>query len=286
MADLPHNTGDGLVMAEEIGAASSFISTLYIGPHNHPHNEPTGVLTRRPHLILINKNGERFTDEALILSEDWGWMLAMAVDRQPDKICYAIMDEIILRSYQKDKKEYASYESQAQLKHLDPLKQIEDGNIVVQGDTSWLDTVDEDIRSEAEEGRVKIADNLDEIAKWIGCNPDTLKTTILEYNTYCRNQYDAEFLKDPQYLFQILQPPYYAFKGQSGIDTCIGGLRINHRLEVLNKALVPIKGLFAAGVATSGWLGIGYGYYGSEMSFTTYSGYAAGENAAKFVAQS
>jgi len=32
MAQIPHNTGDGLIMAEEIGAGTSDISTMYIGP--------------------------------------------------------------------------------------------------------------------------------------------------------------------------------------------------------------------------------------------------------------
>jgi len=36
-------------------------------------------------------------------------------------------------------------------------------------------------------------------------------------------------------------------------------------------------------VAVGNWLSIGYGPFGSCFSFTTYSGYAAGKNAAKFV---
>jgi succinate dehydrogenase/fumarate reductase flavoprotein subunit len=72
-------------------------------------------------------------------------------------------------------------------------------------------------------------------------------------------------------------------RAYSGIDTCIGGLRTNHRLEVLNKNLYPIKGLFAAGVVIGNWLGVGYSFMGSNMSFTTYSGYAVGKIAAEYV---
>ena len=44
MAEVPHNTGDGLIMAEEIGAANTPVSSLYIGPHNHPHNPKDGTV--------------------------------------------------------------------------------------------------------------------------------------------------------------------------------------------------------------------------------------------------
>jgi succinate dehydrogenase/fumarate reductase flavoprotein subunit len=127
---------------------------------------------------------------------------------------------------------------------------------------------------------MKIVDTLDKIAEYIGCNAKTLKTTIADYNTYCQNQYDNEFLKNSQFLLPLTTPPYYVFKGYQGIDTCVGGLRINHRLEVLNKALYPIKNLYAAGVVTGGWLNQGYGFWGTEMSFTIYSGYTAGKAAA------
>jgi succinate dehydrogenase/fumarate reductase flavoprotein subunit len=116
MAKVPHNTGDGLIMAEEIGATSTHISTLYIGPHNHPFNERTGVLIRRPHVIKLNRNGERYADESMSLNNDWGWMFCMATDRQPDKVAYALMDESILRFFQTKKKLYASYETMASLK--------------------------------------------------------------------------------------------------------------------------------------------------------------------------
>jgi len=200
------------------------------------------------------------------------------------------MDENILRGMQKNKRMYASFEEMASFKkpigrkdEIDDLEAEGTNRPMPRDLTAWLDTVDRDIRSEEEAGRVKIASSLDEIAEWIGTKPDTLKQTVSQYNTYCKNGYDDDFLKDPQFLLPINTPPYYAFKGFSGVDTFNGGLRINHRQEVLNKKLYPIKGLFAAGVVAGGWCAIGSGFAGAEMSFTTYSGYAAGENAAEFI---
>lgn len=264
-----HNTGDGLIMAEEIGAASTHISTLFIGPHGHGWNEQTGVLVRRPHLIKINRNGERFVDESISVNRNWGWMMSMAVDRQPDKVCYAVMDEAMLRGFQKNKKIYAPYEAMA----------VREGDA---DETAWLDTIDKDIKDEEELDRIKIADNWDDIAGYIGCEAETLKDTIENYNDYCEKQYDGEFLKDAQFLLPLSTPPYYALKSYSGIDTCIGGLRINHRMQVMNKKIRPIKGLYAAGVVAGNWLGLGYGWFGSEMSFTAFSGYNAGKNATEY----
>jgi fumarate reductase flavoprotein subunit len=290
MAGAVHNTGDGLLMAEEIGAASTHISTLYIGPHNHPYNERTGVLVRRPNLINVNKYGERFGDESMYVDKEWSWMFSMALDRQPDKVCYSLMDESILRFYQAEKKVYTSTDVMASMKRGfgeardDKATPNKDPHRMSEAEiTAWLDTVDEDIREEEEAGRLKTANTLDEIAQWIGCDPETLKTTVAEYNTYCQNKYDAGFLKAPKYLLPLTTLPYYAIRTYSGIDTCIGGLRTNHRLEVLNKNLYPIKGLFAAGVVVGNWLGVGYSFMGSNMSFTTYSGWAVGKNAAEFV---
>lgn len=74
--------------------------------------------------------------------------------------------------------------------------------------------------------------------------------------------------------------PYYVFRAYQGIDTCLGGLRVNHHQQVMTRALYPIPALYAAGVLAGGWVGRNYGFFGSEMSFVTYSGYAVGENAA------
>jgi fumarate reductase flavoprotein subunit len=149
--------------------------------------------------------------------------------------------------------------------------------------TAWLDTIMDDINSEAEKGRVLIADTLDEVADWMGASRETVHSTIKEYNEYCRCGYDNDFLKDPEYLCPIVKPPFYVFTGYQGVDTCIGGIPVNHRQEVLREDRTPIPGLYAAGVCTSGWMGFTYGYFGSCMSYVIYSGYAAGENASKHI---
>ena len=296
MSRIPHNTGDGLIMAEEVGAKTGDISTLYIGPHNHGagHSELTGLFIRRPQSLKVNRNGERFIDEGVWTNSDFGWMVSYSTDRQPGKMTWVIFDDRMVRdmiarnerislfeaisakdiSFHKD----ADGQAKASEKDIDE-KFLFFHQKEYRGE--WLENLPEDVESEMAAGRVSICQTLEDAADWIGCDAGTLKDTMDRYNMHCHNGYDADFLKQPCHLIPLETPPYYVFQGPSGIDTCIGGIHINHRLEVIDKGQRPIPGLYAAGVCTSGWLAGGYGFYGSELSFTMYSGRTAGTNAAK-----
>lgn len=264
MAKVPHNTGDGLVMAEEIGAQIGKLSTLYIGPHNHfpGASEAVGVVPRRPYAIKVNRNGKRFVDESLY-TDSHSWYQSISIDRQPGKTCYAIIDSDILDMYKQNKVEMGYMERRFNRHDKYPFE--------------WIDKLDEGFVHEQEAGRAKIANDFDEIAEWIGCDKDTLRNTIEEYNAACDAGHDSRFMKDPYYLMAIRKPPFYAVAGPSGVDTFIGGVQIDESFHVLNNDDDPIPGLYAAGVVASGWLGNFYGNPGSEMSFTLYSGQNAGK---------
>jgi predicted oxidoreductase len=69
----------------------------------------------------------------------------------------------------------------------------------------------------------------------------------------------------------------------SGIDTCLGGLKVDHRQRVMNKEGRSIPGLYAAGVMCSGWFNDNYCFFGSEMSYTIFSGRSSGKEAAQYI---
>ncbi|MFC1945884.1 FAD-dependent oxidoreductase [Chloroflexota bacterium] len=135
---------------------------------------------------------------------------------------------------------------------------------------------------------VKIANNWNELASWIGCNPDVLKATIHEYNECCDHGRDPIFGKRNELLIPLRTPPFYVIKGNSDFLDTIGGIKINERMEVLNQEDMPIPGLFAAGVATGGWETESYcaPLSGEASGFAVNSGRIAGENAAKLITQS
>jgi len=134
---------------------------------------------------------------------------------------------------------------------------------------------------------VKIAKNWKEMADWIGCNPGVLKATIDEYNNFCDHGRDPIFGKRNELLIPLRQPPFYAVKGNSDFLDTIGGIKVNEKMEVLNKEDLPIPGLYAAGVITGGWETESYcsPLSGEASGFATNSGRIAAENAAKFVSR-
>ena len=67
----------------------------------------------------------------------------------------------------------------------------------------------------------------------------------------------------------------------------IGGIKINHNMEVLDSRDNPIPGLYAGGNDTGGWEPDTYNAFLSShaMGFAINSGRIAGEHAAQFLAR-
>ncbi len=243
--------GDGLIMAQEAGAAiENFVTLLKEGPRIDLHTWPLMSLERDPVTLWVNSRGERFTDEAIGMHP---FEAANPILRQPGKVNYSLLDTSI-----KEKM------------------------------AEKLPELDKALQSEIRRGRVKAAGTWDEIAEWIGAAPAMLNSTVNEYNTFCERGYDALFAKELRYLLPLYQPPFYAIKCYPHMLDTMGGIRINERMEVLDPDNKPISGLYAAGVATSGWESENYcsDLSGSAMGFALSSGQIAGESAAAFISRS
>lgn len=284
MAQVPHNTGDGFLMAEEVGGVEGGIGTLFIGPHNHfPRaSETVGMLMRRPHPIKINRLGERFVNEGIPF-EEFGWMQCANVDIQPGKVCYILMDQAYIDSV-KNGTDYlppridtgCMLDQPPVMFGTHPIDQGKDPD-------TWRERVDEHFQYEVDQGHAKICQTLEETAQFIGCPVDALTETVEHYNACCHRGYDEEFLKRKEFLVPVEQAPYYVIRGESGIDTCLGGLKINNHQEVVDRDGCAIPGLYASSVMCSGWFNGLYAFFGSEMSFVIYSGRAAAAEAAGYV---
>jgi fumarate reductase flavoprotein subunit len=252
-------TGDGYLMAKEAGAATDDLVTVNnFSPHHYPWNPHITWLVRRPYLPWVNKKGERFIDESVwMYAGGIGW----AMGRQPDNVSFTLLDSKIRRDM------------------IRKLDAFEDAG------PPWIDELESDLRSESDKGRVGIADSWDEIAKYIGAKPEALKATIEQYNSFCDNGYDDEFAKNKKYLLPLRTPPFYAALGRQGFDVAIGGIKINHHMEVLNNNDNPIKGLYAIGNDAGGAQGDTYnfGLPGSSFGFALSSGFIAAENAVEYL---
>lgn len=269
------NIGDGLIMATEIGGATDGLGILHLAGPALPRSvcltigtKPNVIriqltsITLEPNTIWVNKRGKRFVDEAIGFNH---FESPNAVLQQPGNVCYTLFDSKITQSM------------------------TEQGLILgmglptgVQGNR--LTGLERELQIQAEKGWAKIADSWDEIADWIGADPEVLQATIDEYNTACDRGYDPIFNKERIYLLSLRTPPYYAVKGRADFLGTIGGIKINEYMEVIDKQENPIPGLYAAGIDTGGWEPESYCALlaGSTFGFAINSGRIAGENAAKF----
>lgn len=113
----------------------------------------------------------------------------------------------------------------------------------------------------------------------------TLSATMAVYNQHARQGRDPLFDKRPPILTALDQGPFVAleldFHDSYFSFFTLGGLKTSTDGEVLDRAGVPIPGLFAAGRCTSGLPAWGHGYSsGLSLADCTFFGRQAGRKAA------
>ena len=115
--------------------------------------------------------------------------------------------------------------------------------------------------------------------------PAVLEAIVKEYNLFCEKGHDELFAKDRQYVRNLKEPKFYAMRCVTMTLGSLGGIRINHMTEVLDKQERVIPGLYAAGNDASGMYGDSYNIYlsGTTLGFAVNSGRIAGENAFRYI---
>jgi fumarate reductase flavoprotein subunit len=253
------HTGDGIQMAFEAGADSEGLGNLllcgpcFVGGFGAFH------LAIEPTTVWVNKDGRRFIEEGLGCSP---FEAPNAMLRQPDQVCFSLFDESVKQQV------------------------LQQGYIRPDAATvSSVDKIEGALEANYKKGTLLISSSWEEIAHWVGAEPETLKSTIDRYNQFCDTRHDEEFAKKAEYLRALRTPPYYAAKCYPWHLGSIGGIKINERMEVLTKNNQSIHGLYACGSDTGGWSSSTYNRYlaGAGASFAINSGLIAGENAVKYV---
>jgi len=256
IGSVPQMTGDGLLMAEEIGAiVDDQLAILMVG--GRASSSLNINLDSRYDIIMVNKNGERYYDESLSLNYNPDDS-TNTVRRQRGKEFYVLLDSGIKKDAENGKEASGGMGG-------GPMDQ-------------------KDI-PKSSAGSEIMANTWEEIAVFIGADPKVLNETIKRYNGFCEKGYDNDFFKDKKYLRPLKTPPYIAVRGRHGCQTTFGGIKINHHTEVLNNQDIPFKGLYAVGDCAGSWAPLTYShrYPGSAGSFAVCSGFIAGENAAKYI---
>lgn len=237
-------TGDGIVMASEIGAGlvdMEQIQLLYLG------NPVNGGMTRytprdlsgTDQIIFVNKEGERFVQE----------------DGRRDVICCALIEQTDGLMY---------------------ILESGDGNAVDPDELMTGDGVP--ARQAEEEGYLLIADTLEEMAEKIGCSYETLQATVDAFNAAVDAGED-EFGRK-LYSTKLTKGPWIACPRVACVHHTMGGITINENTQVLDVDGNVIEGLYAAGEVTGGLHGANRLGGNAIVDFCVF-GRVAGENAAQ-----
>lgn len=247
----PAITGDGMLMAEAIGADLIQMGNIQLLPLGDPK---TGSLSGNiehavESRIFVNKEGNRFVNEGGRRDE-----MTLALFEQTDTTMYIIMDS-------------------------DTYPTGEEVN-----------NFNETISSLVEAGRAYKAETLEELAEQINVPAENLVASVEEYNRHCQGG-DLEGQEDEfgRVLFTdtdkvnngINNGPFYAAERVPTVHHTMGGVKINTSAEVMDKEGNVIPGLFAAGEVTGGIHGTNR-LGGNALTDTVVFGRIAGKSASDY----
>jgi flavocytochrome c len=208
----PGATGDGMLMAEKIGANLIGMEQIQLLPMGDPKtgslsgNIEQGVENR----IFVNKDGSRFVDEGARRD-----VMTKALFEQKDSYMWVVLD-----------------------KHSYPSGSTKN---------NFNETIDQLVA----EGRAYKADTLEDLAKQIGVSPENLKKSVEEFNKAVETG-GPDKLGRTLYKDKIDTAPFYAGARVPTVHHTMGGIEINTSAQVLNADGKVIPGLYAAGETTGG----------------------------------
>jgi len=261
--------GDGIRMAWEMGAAEEGMGVLHLiraapfAPEFPFMNTVEGAAIQP--MLWVDPRGERFCDEGIAYYDT---SLGNVNSRYKQGYTFCLFDDTI-KKYFIEKGVFRGM-----------------GTVVHPG--SKLHDLDEQLERFLSLNSKEFfgANSIEELARKMDVDPQVLKTTVDRYNTFCAQQYDAEFAKDPEYLIPLNGPRFYAAKARTCFLGTMGGIKINHRAEAVDQYGSPISGLYAVGLDAGGLHAESYSMRdtsGIASAFAIISGRVAGENAVKYL---
>lgn len=152
---------------------------------------------------------------------------------------------------------------------------ISDSQIVKTRFCSTDEQLENDIKNKA----CFRANTLEELALQIDINPEILKKTIEDYNSYVESGYDPECNKT-SFNYKVEVSPFFATPRSPATHHTMGGLKIDTETRVLRADGSIIKGLYAAGEVAGG-IHAGNRLGGNALADIFTFGRLAGKNAAK-----
>lgn len=260
------NTGDGIRLAQDLGASTGLLDQAWWFPAFAPlpGGDPTVMLAERslPGCLLVDQNGERFINEATDYMSFGQQLLAREQAGNPVETMWMIFDQ----------KYRNSYLLAAELFPRMPIP------------PSWY-----------EAGIAHRGADFETLAFQVGFEPATLVATMERFNGLADAGVDADFHRgasaydryygDPTTvpnpnLRALESGPFYAVKVVlSDLGTC-GGVRADVHGQVLREDGSVIDGLYAIGNTAANTFGKTYPGAGATIAQGLVYGYIAAQHAA------
>lgn len=195
--------------------------------------------------ILVDRNGKRVVNETAP-----GIQIVNEMAKQKDGRLFLLMDK---NTFQKFRDNVAGYGISQEM--LD----------------KWLENNGKETPYFVHGNTIK------EVADVLKIDSKTLQETIDRYNSFVEKGKDDDFNRDAKKMTaKIAEGPYYLVEQKPRYATTLGGLKINDKLQVINKSGKVIDGLFAIGDVAGGARGSD-SIPGADVGWALTSGYKVGE---------
>lgn len=266
-AACPGNTGEVLAAAIALGAKTDYMdeAVWLPGPRRDFGMSSLSQARQKPHTILVNQDGRRFVNETNSYVE-----VGRAMYANNATPAWLVFDD--------DYRRHTVWG--AGLPKLREWKKGLPGRMP---------------KEFVDNGWIRKADTVEELAEMIGVDPGTLAETVSRFNTEAAHGRDPEFhrgessynrnLGDPgtkpnPALAPVAKGPFYATEIFPGDVGTAGGVVADEHARVLDQADEPIPGLYAAGNMTATVMGRYYLGAGASIANTMVFGFIAGKHAA------
>jgi fumarate reductase flavoprotein subunit len=206
---MPHATGDGIVMAAELGA--KLTSMDFLLSHPGAVDGGFGRLDHAPRFltegIWINKQGKRFANE----------------HGTPDHREIAFLEQADFGFYY-----------------------VFDQGVIDRGKLGMIGWESDQLDDHVKGGVVQKAGSVSKLAQKIGISGKQLSATLTAFNGSVSAGSDADFGRQ-QLEWPLENGPFYAVPITGSILITHGGISVNHMLQVVDENKRTISGLYAAG---------------------------------------
>lgn len=208
MAPSQGNMGDGIKMAEKLGADTVNMDLIQLSSAVVPFSIQMQLPIKNNGVIFVNKEGKRFTNEYSKESSDR--RISEDILKQTDAEAFAVYNEAI----------YSEFMAIEEKDFFDEYRMtgIDNSDLVMKADT------------------------IEELAKMMEVDPAALSNTVKNLKTDGIGN-EVVVAKADTYA----KGPFYAVPVTPGVMDTLGGLVADTTGRVINKEGKPIKGLYAAG---------------------------------------